>query len=209
MPQRDMIMRQTREWVSALRDPLPSPASARTSDAPDSRLSFLSPIPESPVAPNIPTRSERRVLSKSGTPLKFNPNNIDLWKAPDDWASTPTSPSSLTSMEVTMVKKSEVKESAPSMNLTNLQQELKMMLAASPSNILLRLREEWNCSGDAAHYKDLEMAKKRWMLSALYTCMGSGQSTISHNLSKGQNILALHESQGTKRIVNHYLSRQY
>lgn len=41
------------------------------------------------------------------------------------------------------------------------------MAAAGPQLILSRLTEEWGVSADASLYKELEMERKRWMLSAL------------------------------------------
>ncbi len=54
------------------------------------------------------------------------------------------------------------------LDLTGMQREMRKMKAASQDLILFRLREAWGAADDAVLYKELEMEKKRWMLSALH-----------------------------------------
>lgn len=91
-----------------------------------------------------------------------------------------------------------------SLDLNGMQRELKRMAAASESIILVRLKEEWGKSDDATLYKELEMEKKRWMLSAIHT-MDQNLETESLHPSPSKwptsvppKILALHESQGMR-----------
>ncbi len=66
--------------------------------------------------------------------------------------------------------------------------------------MLTRLNEEWNGSEDASFYRELELEKKRWMLSAMYALdrptkddsVGETEKERAHN----RRLLALYESQG-------------
>ena len=81
------------------------------------------------------------------------------------------------------------------LDLAGMQREVKRMAAASPQIILVRLREEWGAAADAALYKELEMEKKRWMLSALYH-MDHTQNTKIKVRSNSDKVLAFFETQG-------------
>jgi hypothetical protein len=194
VPQREMVLKQTREWVSTLRDSLPSPSSAKTMNVPDPQPSYLTSIPESPVVPNIPVRSQRRLLTKTRLPVRFSPNNTDLWKAPDAWDCIPSSPTSV-SVVASAPERHEV-GSAAAVNLASLQRDIKRMTVASPKIILDRLKEQWRKSADAALYKELEMEKKHWMLCALQTSVERQHANPLPILGTGSKVLALHECHG-------------
>ena len=81
------------------------------------------------------------------------------------------------------------------LDLHAVQREMAKMAAASPHIISVRLKEDWGSSVDASFYKELEMEKQRWMLSALRT-LNKPAIDSSINGGEGQKILALYESQG-------------
>jgi len=88
-----------------------------------------------------------------------------------------------------------------SLDLRDMQREIRKMAAASHQNVLQRLTEEWERSQDASFYKELEMEKKRWMMSALHNMEGhfrmDSRSETGRRASPGPvKILALYESQG-------------
>ncbi|KAG8159544.1 hypothetical protein KVR01_010181 [Diaporthe batatas] len=111
--------------------------------------------------------------------------NPDLWKAPDAWEYSASEP------EVSPIDEAAVPLGSDELNqlaldLASMQREASRMLQASPRAILMRLKARWaeedldmalesglqNYDVDVAvdralMYKELEMDRKRWMLSAL------------------------------------------
>jgi hypothetical protein len=206
MPQREVILRQTREWVSTLRDPVPSPVSTRTSDASDTRPPFLSPIPEGSAAPSIPPRNQRRALRTIKTPARFSPNNPQMWKAPDAWDCSPTSATFTPSPRESRSEACDGGEGDVSMTLVSMQSEARRRTAASPDIILRRLKEEWRFTGDATLYKETEMEKKRWMLTALFEEPRRAQTLAPPG--KNLKVLALYESQGKSKPPRDWSARR-
>lgn len=84
---------------------------------------------------------------------------------------------------------------ATALDIAGLQREIKRMAAATPQIILLRLKEEWGTSPDANLYKELEMEKKRWMLSALYN-LDSRHGMQHEAVFSNPRVLAFFETQG-------------
>ena len=131
----------------------------------------------------------------------FKPNNPDAWQPPDAWDCVPPG-SSATTIDYIMEESASIEENTSiSLDLNGMQREMRKMAAASPEVVLLRLREVWGVQEDAALYKELEMEKKRWMLSALHNIEHPDVDT-SHpspnkiNAANAQKILALYETQG-------------
>ena len=87
-----------------------------------------------------------------------------------------------------------------SLDLKGMIRELKRMAAASPKLILLRLSEEWGKSTDASLYKELELEKKRWMLTALHNIDHNLEEDLMSNdteqLEGQHKVLAFYENQG-------------
>jgi hypothetical protein len=129
----------------------------------------------------------------------FKPNNPDSWKPPDAWDCGPVDAPAPSIHEV-IEEPDKTEDDALAMDLQGMQREMRRMAAASDEIVLQRLREVWGTSTDAALYKELEMEKKRWMLSALHhmdtpsidTSRPSPGKVASGNVQK---ILALYESQ--------------
>ncbi len=85
--------------------------------------------------------------------------------------------------------------SSMALDLAGMQREVKRMAAASAHIVLLRLKEEWGTATDAALYKELEMEKKRWMLSALHN-MDPTRDTHIKSHQDDDRVLAFFETQG-------------
>ena len=129
------------------------------------------------------------------------------WKPPEAWDVSPVpEPATLAIATAGIPEKAIEPEPSEaysmSLDLNGMQRELKRMAAASPSIILVRLKEEWGKADDATLYKELEMEKKRWMLSALHNmdrnleAESSRPSPSRLPTSRPPKVLALHESQG-------------
>ena len=80
--------------------------------------------------------------------------------------------------------------------------ELELMAAADKATILKRLCESWDEVTDVDLYKDLEMEKKRWMISALFNMDKVDKGEPSSALppkkdgEEPRKVLAFHEYHG-------------
>jgi hypothetical protein len=87
-------------------------------------------------------------------------------------------------------------------NLTAVQKEFQRMAAATPRITLIRLTEQWGNASDASFYKELEVDKKRWMLSALYgldkALAAFGADGENNRLAIDFHLLALFDSEGMR-----------
>ncbi|POS72784.1 hypothetical protein DHEL01_v208822 [Diaporthe helianthi] len=145
--------------------------------------------------------------------------NPDLWKAPDVWEYSASEPEVSPTDEVAVpIGSDEINQLA--LDLASMQREASRLLQASPQTILLRLKARWaerdlhtalesgmesfqdhvDIAVDRAlMYKELEMDRKRWMLSALNHMETNTQPTtfISKPKMKPkvQKILSLFDSQ--------------
>lgn len=136
----------------------------------------------------------------------FKPNNPDAWKPPDAWDCGPP-PEVQNPMNEDAIREIPELETglAMSMDLNGMQREIRRMAAASHSIRLLRLKEVWGETTDANLYKELEMEKKRWMLSSLHNMdksTGPDQTRSPLNKitpAKAKKILALYETRGTQK----------
>ncbi|KAF9870811.1 hypothetical protein CkaCkLH20_11710 [Colletotrichum karsti] len=149
----------------------------------------------------MPRHSLRR---KPSWTTAFKPNNPDAWKPPDAWDCGPP-PEVRTPMVEDVIEETPEPESglSMSMDLNGMQREVRRMAAASTSIRLLRLKEVWGDTSDASLYKELEMEKKRWMLSSLHNMDRPMEATNTKNApnkitpSKARKVLALYETQAT------------
>lgn len=146
--------------------------------------------------------------------------NPDLWKAPDVWEYSASEPEVSPIDEVAVpLGSDEINQLA--LDLASMQREASRMLQASPRTILMRLKARWGkqdihmalesgtegmrddvdiAVDQAMMYKELEMDRKRWMLSALNHMETNTKSSsfISKPKVKPrvQKILSLFDSQG-------------
>lgn len=154
----------------------------------------------------FPTQSKTRLA------LTFMPNNPDNWRPPEEWECASVDPE----LEVAGIEKSisemlqindSNKSTDCSSDLDMLQKEVRRMAAASPEVILSRLKEVWSTTEDESLHHELEMEKKRWMLSTLHHLdpvprrNNSRSTAFEIPLAGAQKILALYESQGIDPAV--------
>lgn len=182
-------------------------------------------INQSPTA-SEPNRAPKR---KPKAPLKAPAivpacqqhfGNPDLWKAPEVWEYSASEPEvSPVEEAVVPIASEEINQLA--LDLAGMQRAATRILEASPQAILLRLKDKWGGHGfdasveDGAEstqddldmaadralmYKEMEMDRKRWMLSALHHMEDNVEpSTVISKPKvkpKVQKILSLFDSQG-------------
>ena len=148
--------------------------------------------------------TENRLKSAFGPqstcPVSFEIDNPDAWRPPEAWEcnATDDTQACTTSKLRQAAAAEEAAYNSMSMDLPTLQRELRRMAAASPQIKLARLTEEWESTPDASFYKELEMEKKRWMLSALYNMDKEEQGNLlePEDSESGSRILALFETKG-------------
>ncbi|KAK1469546.1 hypothetical protein CMEL01_01313 [Colletotrichum melonis] len=177
-----------------------SPAAQPAVTAMISPAMLDSPVNLFPGHPS-PQRSLRRVPSWS---MAFKPNNPDSWRPPDAWDCGPPPEVRTPMIEAVIEETPELDAAcAMSMDLNGMQREIRRMAAASHSIRLLRLKEVWGETTDASLYKELEMEKKRWMLSSLHNMdkpVEVDQAKAHPNKitpAKAKKVLALYETQAT------------
>ncbi|CRK38770.1 hypothetical protein BN1723_004478 [Verticillium longisporum] len=149
---------------------------------------------------------------------KFKPNNPDAWKPPDAWDCVPSPETRASTFEDIMEDPTEAEEGLSlSLNLSGVQREVKSMAVASPEIRLVRLTESWGVSDEANLYKELEMEKKRWMLSSLDNLDKPVDIDPARHVpwkitaAKAKKVLALYESQATTSYLAalHYTKNIY
>jgi hypothetical protein len=194
---------QTQKWLASIYESNSStqPASFEA----DRRIAspdFLASRP--PATPNDSDESKPFAIPPPKYHTVFRVNKPDAWRPPDAWDCSPTVeiPPPLASDDLHRVIDNS--DNDMSMDLASMQREVKRMASASPQIILLRLKEQWGCVQDATFYRELEMEKKRWMLSALnhVDVARSGvrpaqPPSLAH---RNQKILALFESKGESNL---------
>ncbi|KAI1465624.1 uncharacterized protein F4812DRAFT_452166 [Daldinia caldariorum] len=138
--------------------------------------------------------------------------NPDAWKPPHEWECTPNRQLATHSDEEGLHNSliSDDSERCMSPSLAALQREVRMMAAATPELMLANIKSSMGYSSDATVYKELEMAKKRWMFSALQhegyvplvdcadSCPGSLDSSKPY---RPPRILALYETQASASFL--------
>jgi len=73
------------------------------------------------------------------------------------------------------------------------------MDAADTKTLIERLQEEWIEVADASVYRELELEKQLWMLSALRTLGQNNEQTtdvVQRSAANSSKILSLYENQG-------------
>ncbi|CAM1510231.1 Fc.00g005660.m01.CDS01 [Cosmosporella sp. VM-42] len=162
---------------------------------------------DSPVNLNPNVKSPTQPKSHNWS-LLFKPNNPDAWRPPNEWDCRPLEPRMATAQLQNLLNKSfpnGLKETPPDecSDMSTLQKEVERMAFASPDVIVSRLKEVWDPNEDASLHQELEMEKKRWMLSVLHHLdplpeNSSARPSVAKSTSTGiQKILALWESKAT------------
>ncbi|KUJ21433.1 uncharacterized protein LY89DRAFT_577391 [Mollisia scopiformis] len=124
----------------------------------------VSNVPDSPTKTYVP-------LYQATSPV------AETWKPPETWecpaSSSDSSGCSLSPTAKTHprprrdIQKPRLKSPPTSAEILHLQRSIRRMEAASKKIMLERLREEWTEIADASVYRELELEKQMWMLTAL------------------------------------------
>lgn len=192
-------------------------------------ITDLSLSPATNQAPSVGEEPKLSLKRKPKAPLKAPAivpacqqyvGNPDLWKAPEVWEYSASEPEvSPVEEAVVPIGPDEINQLA--LDLASMQREASRMLEASPRTILLRLKASWGdqdlhvavengtetmqddidvAVDQALMYKELEMDRKRWMLSALHHMEANTQPSTAISKPKVkpkvQKILSLFDSQG-------------
>lgn len=147
-----------------------------------------------------PTRPQKQkmVAFVPATPIAKDP---DAWKPPGSRSyrrgATPVALDAHGSSQPVSGRRGV--DSRVSLGLAAIKKEVTRMGAASSRMIIAGLNEERGNSNDASFYKELEVEKKLWMLTALYNMDKSAEGKSAENWDKDKDkegkILALFESQ--------------
>ncbi|TVY82785.1 hypothetical protein LSUE1_G004967, partial [Lachnellula suecica] len=108
----------------------------------------------------------------------------DAWKPPEVWQCPPDgTQSAKPAMRLVSPPKSIdiVRQRSPVVEVTYLQRSIRRMEAASSKIILERLKKEWVAVADASVYRELELEKQLWMLSALRSLKSSSETKLENN----------------------------
>lgn len=171
-----------------------------------------------------------RLSAPAITPVDLRPTtNIGAWKAPEDWAVSPTE-SAISGVGTENVHDMAVTDQLASvtLDLAHMEREVGHMRSASPQVILQHLKNKCDdCNADAdavvetdqdeqdpdkaSHASnatlachDRDMAQQRWLLSALHNmetvCEFKEDLPKPAQQHVGRKILALFESQGRSRL---------
>ena len=164
---------------------------------------------DSPVNLTPNSRRPLRPISPSWA-SSFKPNNPDAWKPPDDWdcmsASESLTPGPGRHSAAWTTSDEGDETNLVALNLQAMELEVKKMAAASSAIVLQRLQEPWGSSHDPSQYQELEMERKRWVLSALDN-MDPSESKDADTVSQpittprvAPKILVVHENKGRCRL---------
>ncbi len=122
---------------------------------------------------------ENEVLS---APINFKPRILDL-------PSRPARPQRTDSRQRA--------NKTPSVEMMQLQKTIRRMEAASDRIVLERLKEEWVEVADASVYRELELEKQLWMLTALRRKAGKTNNQVEEiSQYRSSKILSLYENHG-------------
>ena len=156
-------------------------------------------------------------LSACGQPVTLRTRNSDTWKPPDAWDCTSEAlgpKSILKPLEKTQRRSSQRfkdgrRVSGLPVDLLQLRKRIRRMDSASPRTVLERLREEWTEVADASDYRELELAKQLWMLTALRR-LSKKKEVLERvalpSLDTGAlpaKVLSLYENQGQSSLQCH------
>ncbi|KAL1912364.1 hypothetical protein Sste5344_001805 [Sporothrix stenoceras] len=141
--------------------------------------------------PNISLPAPLKVGIKTPRSPKSPANTI---RSSSGAATEDTSPSSVAGQE-------DEGFNSLSLNLSGMQREILQMASADPETFWKRLTEQWGAWADAALYKELEMERKRWLLSALYSINPVPDTGVVKITGIDRRILAFFETQATASYI--------
>lgn len=157
----------------------------------------------------VRTSSPKKCLeSDMARPFTTRGRTIEAWKPPQTWDCISDDDFKRPPKRKTILKipeepfRNEVQECQPwpvTIELTHLQRNIRRMEAASPKIVLERLKEEWNEIADASVYRELELEKQLWMLTALRSLRkksSNEQMAADASLNEHTKVLSLYENHG-------------
>ncbi|KAK7750622.1 hypothetical protein SLS62_007469 [Diatrype stigma] len=170
---------------------------------------FLMPPLRSPHTPPLTGTPNALILRKPTWQVDDGDTNREAWKPPHEWQCTPTKRGRSASPEDRLQASptSAEVDHYMSPDIVALQREVRMMAMASEELILANIKAGMGDASDSTIYKELEMTKKRWVLSALhstggYAELGYVDNTIaSGRSSRAPRILALYETQSSASFL--------
>ncbi|PQE03083.1 hypothetical protein CJF31_00002935 [Rutstroemia sp. NJR-2017a BVV2] len=145
--------------------------------------------------------------------MKTMNRRSDSWRPPETW----DCPVEEVASSVASLKSSGSRRrrngrnrnrSSSGSELTHLQKNIRKMEAASNKIILERLKEEWMEVADASVYRELELEKQLWMLTALRAIKRSSMrrspeaSQPSDGVSKFGKMLSLYENHASASFLS-------
>lgn len=164
--------------------------------------------PVEPIAPLVPPlKSPLRAISTSQRwRYSQQQHNLDAWRPPEEWDCAPSdsqpqqNPPTIESL-VEELSSAIVSDKPPlTPDLKTLLREVERMAAATPNVVLSRLKEVWDTEPGSELHVELEMEKKRWMLSALHhlDCVPAVDISLPPRRkivqAEARKLLALYES---------------
>ncbi|KAL2074556.1 hypothetical protein VTL71DRAFT_8334 [Oculimacula yallundae] len=184
---------------------------------PSSVFDFPLPTVSLPKTPSKDISRIESTLKPNGYPITKRALPSYTWKPPETWecdSGSPKFPQRRTSTTLRPIK--EKRHKVPPSEITHLQRSIHRMEAASSKIVLERLKEEWVGVADASVYRELELEKQLWMLTALRTLKSrsSSEAVVASAGSRPTKVLSLYENHAscsslsalTTAIAVHHLS---
>ncbi|EKD20854.1 uncharacterized protein L3040_000958 [Drepanopeziza brunnea f. sp. 'multigermtubi'] len=179
---------------------VPSEVQALSGEGPTSSTTFAFPMPKcmTPETSPKPISRKERALPLSPSPFLKKNKPSYTWKPPESWVSNEATPTSspTRSFSAPLRPIQERRHRAPPTEVANIRKSIRRMEAASPKIVLERLKEEWTQVADASVYRELELEKQLWMLTALRSLKrkNSLQEIMEAQASEPTKILSLYEN---------------
>ncbi|KAH7409443.1 hypothetical protein BKA64DRAFT_705208 [Cadophora sp. MPI-SDFR-AT-0126] len=160
-------------------------------------FNFPLPVIASPKTPSKDTSRCERSNRSNVLPITKSTQPPMKWKPPEIWESDDEIPKILHRRSSTHLRPiRERRHRAQPSEITHLQRSIRRMEAASPKIVLERLKEEWVEVADASVYRELELEKQLWMLTALRTLKNksSPEDLVNSALARPTKVLSLYEN---------------
>ncbi|KAM5349370.1 hypothetical protein ACJ41O_005875 [Fusarium nematophilum] len=170
--------------------PASKPITRPRSSSGQSQWSFRSLKSRSTKPPPLPS-TPRRVPSSTAS---LRREYTDGWKPPEAWACTPTTEAPT---ETPLEDEGSQSGAKFSVDANPMQHEVRRLATESNVTRLLRLKGVWGTLNNPDSWKDLDVEKAQWMLSAMFHMNQSGdlcQMGKDDTVSKTKRVLALYET---------------
>ncbi|KAK6585449.1 hypothetical protein PZA11_002176 [Diplocarpon coronariae] len=132
---------------------------------------FVFPLPNSQTPETPPRKASQKedVLHGGTFPVIKRTKPFYTWRPPETWGCDDGAPKVPLPREPSAPLRPMKgrRPQAPPAEIAHLRRSIRRMDAASPKIILERLKEEWVGVADASVYRELELEKQLWMLTAL------------------------------------------